>query len=140
MRRSRGLGDVYKRQPIGRDVRHASEQQLVFGRGYDHNWVISRKEATAPREVARVSDPKSGRVLSLWSAQPGLQFYSGNFLDGTTSGKSGGIYREGDAFALEPQIFPDTPNQPDFGSARLEPGQTYKNVMTYKFTTDKSSK
>ncbi|MGF6494811.1 aldose 1-epimerase [Luteibacter sp. 621] len=132
--------DFRKAKPIGRDLRHASEQQLVFGRGYDHNWVISRKEATAPREVARVSDPKSGRVLSLWSAQPGLQFYSGNFLDGTTSGKSGGIYREGDAFALEPQIFPDTPNQPDFGSARLEPGQTYKNVMTYKFTTDKAAK
>ncbi|MGN6093779.1 MAG: galactose-1-epimerase, partial [Luteibacter jiangsuensis] len=85
--------------------------------------------------VARVSDPKSGRVLSLWSAQPGLQFYSGNFLDGTTSGKSGGVYRQGDAFALEPQLFPDTPNQPAFGSARLAPGQTYRNTMVYKFTT-----
>jgi aldose 1-epimerase len=132
--------DFRKAKPIGRDVRKASEQQLVYGRGFDHNWVISRKEAPAPREVARVTDPKSGRVMSLWSAQPGLQFYSGNFLDGTTSGKAGGIYREGDAFALEPQIFPDTPNQPDFGSARLEPGQTYKNVMTYKFTTDKGAK
>jgi aldose 1-epimerase len=132
--------DFRKAKPIGRDVRDAKEQQIVFGRGFDHNWVISRKEAAQPREVARVTDPKSGRVLSLWSAQPGLQFYSGNFLDGTTSGKSGGVYRQGDAFALEPQLFPDTPNQPDFGSARLDPGHTYKNVMTYKFSTDKAAK
>lgn len=129
--------DFRKAKPIGRDIRDAKEQQLVFGRGYDHNWVISRKEAAQPREVARVSDPKSGRMLSLWSAQPGLQFYSGNFLDGTTSGKSGGVYRQGDAFALEPQLFPDTPNQPAFGSARLAPGQIYRNVMVYKFTTTK---
>lgn len=129
--------DFRKAKPIGRDVRDAKEQQLVFGRGYDHNWVISRKIADAPREVARVSDPKSGRVLSLWSNQPGLQFYSGNFLDGTTSGKSGRIYRQGDAFALEPQLFPDTPNQPSFGSARLAPGQTYRNEMTYKFSVEK---
>jgi aldose 1-epimerase len=132
--------DFRKAKPIGKDVRDAREEQIVFGRGFDHNWVISRKEAAQPREVARVSDPKSGRVLSLWSAQPGLQFYSGNFLDGTTSGKSGGVYRQGDAFALEPQIFPDTPNHPDFGSARLEPGKTYRNVMTYKFSVDKSAK
>ncbi|KJV29700.1 aldose epimerase family protein [Luteibacter yeojuensis] len=131
--------DFRKAKPIGRDIRDAKEQQLVFGRGYDHNFVISKKEAAQPREVARVTDPKSGRVLSLWSAQPGLQFYSGNFLDATTSGKSGHVYRQGDAFALEPQIFPDTPNQPDFGSARLDPGQTYKNVMTYKFSTDKAA-
>jgi aldose 1-epimerase len=127
--------DFRQAKPIGRDVRDAKEQQLVFGHGYDHNWVISKTEAAQPREVARVSDPKSGRVLSLWSAQPGLQFYSGNFLDGTTSGKAGGVYRQGDAFALEPQVFPDTPNQPAFGSARLDPGKTYKNTLIYKFTT-----
>ncbi|MET0936224.1 MAG: aldose epimerase family protein [Luteibacter sp.] len=132
--------DFRKAKPIGQNVRDAKDQQIVFGRGYDHNWVISRKEAAQPREVARVTDPKSGRVLSLWSAQPGLQFYSGNFLDGTTSGKAGGVYRQGDAFALEPQLFPDTPNHPDFGSARLEPGKTYRNVMTYRFSTDKGAK
>jgi aldose 1-epimerase len=132
--------DFRKAKAIGRDVRDAKDEQIVFGRGYDHNFVISRKEAAQPREMARVTDPKSGRVLSLWSAQPGLQFYSGNFLDGTTSGKSGGVYRQGDAFALEPQLFPDTPNHPDFGSARLEPGKTYRNVMTYKFSVDKTAK
>jgi aldose 1-epimerase len=85
--------------------------------------------------MARVYDPASGRGFELWSNQPGLQFYSGNFLDGTSYGKAHRIYREGDAIALEPQIFPDTPNQPAFGSARLAPGQTYHNVITYRLTT-----
>jgi aldose 1-epimerase len=85
--------------------------------------------------MARVYDPASGRGFELWSNQPGLQFYSGNFLDGTSTGKGKRIYREGDAIVMEPQIFPDTPNQPSFGSARLEPGQTYRNTMTYRLTT-----
>jgi aldose 1-epimerase len=83
-----------------------------------------------------VEDPHSGRVLTLYSAQPGLQFYSGNFLDGTSVGKAGRIYRQGDAFVLEPQMFPDTPNHPDFGSARLAPGQTYHNHIVYRFSVD----
>ena len=128
--------DFRKPVAIGARVRDAADQQIVFGRGYDHNWVISRTKATAPRVVATVEDAVSGRKLSLSSAQPGLQFYSGNFLDGTSSGKSGHIYREGDAFVLEPQIFPDTPNQPAFGSALLKPGETYSNVLIYRFSTD----
>ena len=119
---------------IGDRVRDASDQQIVWGRGYDHNWVIGRKVTDDQHLMARVYDPASGRGFELWSNQPGLQFYSGNFLDGTSSGKSGRIYREGDAFVMEPQIFPDTPNQPKFGSARLAPGQVYHNVMTYRFT------
>jgi aldose 1-epimerase len=124
---------------IGRDLRDGSEPQLLRGRGYDHNWVVSRAPASGLREVARVHDPESGRVMTLSSAQPGLQFYSGNFLDGTTVGKSGRVYRQGDAFVLEPQLFPDTPNQPSFGSARLAPGQQYVNRMEYRFTTDKDA-
>lgn len=120
---------------IGDRVRDASDQQLVFGRGYDHNWVIGRKVTADEHLMARAYDPNSGRGFELWSNQPGLQFYSGNFLDGTSSGKAGKIYREGDAFVMEPQIFPDTPNQPTFGSARLAPGDVYRNVMTYRFTT-----
>ena len=127
-------------KPIGRDLRTGSETQLLRGRGYDHNWVVSRTIARQPREVARVHDPRSGRVLTLTSAQPGLQFYSGNFLDGTTVGKSGHVYRQGDAFVLEPQLFPDTPNQPSFGSARLVPGKQYVNRMVYTFTTDQGSR
>ncbi len=134
--------DFRSQRPIGRDVRDAGkEPQLALGRGYDHNWVISKTRAAKPREVARVHDPKSGRVMSLVSDQPGLQFYSGNFLDGTTVGKSGHLYRQGDAFVLEPQLFPDTPNQASFGpaAARLDPGKTYVNRIVYHFTTDKDA-
>lgn len=132
--------DFRKAKPIGRDLRTGSEPQLLRGRGYDHNWVISRAPAKQLREVARVHDPRSGRVMVLSSAQPGLQFYSGNFLDGTTVGKSGHVYRQGDAFVLEPQLFPDTPNQPTFGSARLAPGQQYVNRIVYRFSTDKDAR
>ncbi len=83
--------------------------------------------------MARADEPASGRGFELWSNQPGLQFYSGNFLDGTTAGKARRLYRAGDAIVFEPQRFPDTPNQPAFGSARLAPGEVYRNVMTYRF-------
>jgi aldose 1-epimerase len=132
--------DFRKAKPIGQDVRKAKEEpQLALGHGYDHNWVVGRTVAKQAREVARVHDPRSGRVMTLTSAQPGLQFYSGNFLDGTTIGKSGHLYRQGDAFVLEPQLFPDTPNQPAFGSGRLAPGQQYSNRMVYQFSTDRST-
>jgi len=85
------------------------------------------------RLVARVEHRGSGRVMEMLSNQPGLQFYSGNFMDGTSSGKSGQLYRMGDAIALEPQMFPDTPNRPEFGSLQLEPGQTYRNVIVWRF-------
>jgi aldose 1-epimerase len=120
---------------VGDRVRDASDQQIVWGRGYDHNWLVGRKVTSDEHMMARVYDPASGRGFELWSNQPGLQFYSGNFLDGTSTGKGKRIYREGDAIVMEPQIFPDTPNQPSFGSARLEPGQTYRNTMTYRLTT-----
>jgi aldose 1-epimerase len=128
--------DFRRGKPIGRDIRTGSEPQLVNGRGFDHNWVISRTVASEPRLVAKVSDPASGRVLTLKTTQPGLQFYSGNFLDGTSVGTSGHVYRQGDAFALEPELYPDTPNQPSFGSARLEPGQEYRNLIVYEFSTE----
>jgi len=97
--------------------------------------VINRQRTASPRLVARVEDPVSGRVLEMSSDQPGLQFYSGNFLDGSAVGKHAHVYRQGDGLALEPQLFPDTPNQPEFGSARLNPGQTYENRIVYRFTT-----
>ncbi|QXQ05034.1 galactose mutarotase [Sphingosinicellaceae bacterium] len=118
---------------VGNGVRDGHDQQIVLGRGYDHNWVIGPTPTPANHLMATVSEPVSGRRFALWSNQPGLQFYSGNFLDGTVIGKSGNLYRQGDALVFEPQLFPDTPNQPAFGSARLEPGQTYRNVIVYKF-------
>ena len=120
---------------IGEGLRDGRDEQIRFGRGYDHNWVISRSVAEDVRRIAKVEDPVSGRVLEILSNQPGIQFYSGNFLDGTVIGKSGHAYRQGDAFALEPQLFPDTPNKPSFGLARIEPGQNYVNKIVYRFST-----
>jgi aldose 1-epimerase len=130
------------RQPtaVGARVRDAQEEQIVFGRGYDHNFVIAHDVSNAPRLQATVQDPVSGRGFELWSNQPGLQFYSGNFLDGTVVGKSQRAYRQGDAIVLEPQLFPDTPNHPEFGSARLAPGNTYRNVIIYRLTTGARAK
>ena len=119
---------------IGARIRDASDDQIAFGQGYDENYVIGRDVSATPRMQARVEDP-SGRVMEVWSNQPGLQLYTGNFLDGTAVGKSGLAYRQGDGMALEPQVFPDTPNQPAFGSARLDPGQTYRNIILYRFST-----
>lgn len=119
---------------IGERIRDGSDAQLRFGRGYDHNWVVSRSPFDREQLLARLEDPGSGRVMEVFSNQPGIQFYSGNFLDGTVSGKDGTIYRMGDALCLEPQIFPDTPNKPEFGSARLDPGETYENRITYRFS------
>ena len=131
--------DFRKATRIGARVREALDEQIVRGRGYDHNFVISRRPSAQPRRVATLEDPASGRSFELWSNQPGLQFYSGNFLDGTTIGKSGRLYRQGDAVVLEPQLFPDTPNQPAFGSARLAPGEQYRNLIVYRFSRTGSS-
>ena len=119
--------------PVGLRVRDAADPQIVIGRGYDHCWVVSREPAAAPRVVAVLEDPVSGRTMELSSDQPGLQMYSGNFLDGSLAGKSGRLYRQGDAVVLEPQMFPDTPNQPAFGSIRLQPGQVWRNRIRFRF-------
>ncbi|MEO5773593.1 MAG: aldose epimerase family protein [Sphingomicrobium sp.] len=111
-----------------RDARHP---QIVLGRGYDHNYVL-RGAAGVLRLAARLEDPASGRRMDILSDQPGIQLYSGNFIDGTTVGKSGKVYRMGDGIALEPQHFPDSPNKSAFASVRLDPGQEYRNVMVFR--------
>jgi aldose 1-epimerase len=112
-------------------VRDASHPQIVLGRGYDHNYVL-RGPAGALRLAARLEDPASGRRMDILSDQPGIQLYSGNFIDGTTVGKTGRVYRMGDGIALEPQHFPDSPNRPEFPSVRLDPGREYRNVMIFR--------
>lgn len=121
-------------KPIGRDIRCGTERQIQLGRGYDHSWVISRAPVPTPRLVARLSDPQSGRCLEVLSTQPAVQVYTGNFLDGGTVGKSGRSYRQSDGVALEPQLFPDTPNRPEFGSARLAPGAEYRHDMILRMS------
>ncbi len=129
--------DFRKPTLIGARIRDSRDPQIAIGRGYDHNYVLARTVSATPRLHARLEDPASGRVLTITSNQPGVQVYTGNFLDGTVSGKGNTLYRQGDGIALEPQIFPDTPNRPEFGSARLDPGQTYRNVMTFNFSVAK---
>ncbi|MBC2665981.1 galactose mutarotase [Novosphingobium flavum] len=127
--------DFRKPVSIGERLRDGSDRQMVLGRGYDHNWVIQKAPSTVPVLHARLTDPRSGRQMEVWSNQPGLQFYSGNFIDGTIVGKSGKVYRQSDALCLEPQVFPDTPNKPQFGSARLDPGKEYVHTLVYRFST-----
>jgi len=127
--------DFRTARTIGERVREADDEQIRLAKGYDHNWVIAREVAGSPKLLARLEDPHSGRVMETWSNQPGLQFYSGNFLDSTSIGKSNRLYRMGDAVALEPQKFPDTPNRPEFGSARLDPGEVYRNIILWRFST-----
>jgi len=114
----------------------SDDQQLKFGHGYDHNWVI-KKPAGELGLMARVTEPTSGRVLEVWSTEPGLQFYAGNFLDGTIKGKGGQVYQHRTGFCLEPQHYPDSPNRDNFPSAVLRRGETYRNTIIYKFPAPK---
>lgn len=110
-----------------------NDEQLKFGNGYDHNWVIN-DDTGAVRLMARVYEPTTGRVLEVLSSEPGLQFYTGNFLDGTLKGKHGWVYQFRDAFCMEPQHFPDSPNHPEFPSVVLKPGAVYHNTIIYRFS------
>jgi aldose 1-epimerase len=127
--------DFRRFHAIGQRIR-LPRPQLVIGRGYDHNWVLNRPAGDKGLVVAaRLRDPSSGRELTISTTEPGIQFYSGNFLDGTLYGTSGRQYREGDALALETQHFPDSPNHPNFPSTVLRPGQTYQSSTVYAFST-----
>jgi aldose 1-epimerase len=114
---------------IGQD-----DEQLKYGKGYDHNWVINKMLGQMTL-MARVSEPTSGRVMEVWSTEPALQFYSGNFLDGTITGKYGQVYQHRSAFCMEPQHYPDSPNKPEFPTTELKPGQVYHHTLIYKFST-----
>ena len=116
---------------IGQD-----DEQLKFGGGYDHNWVVN-KQLGQLTVMARVYEPTSGRVLEVLSTEPGLQFYTGNFLDGKITGKGGWVYQFRNAFCMEPQHYPDSPNQPNFPSVVLKPGQVYKHTIIYRFSVQK---
>lgn len=121
------------RQPatIGSRLR-TDDTQLRYAGGYDHNWVLDR-QGNGLTLAAQLTEPTSGRTLSVHTTEPGLQFYSGNFLDGTIAGTSGRLYRQGDGLALETQHFPDSPNQPGFPSTVLRPGQTYRSTTVLRF-------
>jgi aldose 1-epimerase len=123
------------RTPIAIGARiNAPHPQIKNGQGYDHNWVLNR-EGTALELAARVLEPSSGRTMEVATTEPGMQFYAGNFLDGTIVGRGGATYGRRSGFCLETQHFPDTPNQPDFPSTLLRPGATYTSRTVFKFGT-----
>lgn len=122
--------DFRTAKAIGRDLREGTEQ-LRNGAGYDHTWVLER----AAEPAVRLVHPGSGRVLELRTDQPGVQFYSGNHLDGTLVGKGGRTYRQSDGLCLETQHFPDSPNQPDFPSTVLRPGEVFRTTTSWEFST-----
>lgn len=112
------------------------DEQLRFGIGYDHNFVLDPEAKGEFKLAARVREASTGRVLEAWTTEPGVQFYCGNFLDGTNVGKGGTVYQHRNGFCLETQHFPDSPNQPTFPSTLLQPGDTYKTKTHYRFLTD----
>ena len=118
--------------PIGERI-DADEDQLHKGKGYDHNWVLDKSPGQLS-EAAELYDPDTGRVLQVLTTEPGLQFYSGNFLNGTIVGKQGRIYEHRSGLCLETQHFPDSPNHPNFPSTELKPGKRYHSITVFKFS------
>jgi aldose 1-epimerase len=125
--------DFRSPKKIGKDI-NADYEQLKFGLGYDHNWVLNGWDKKV-NKIAGLYEPLSGRFMEVYSDQPGLQFYSGNFLNGTVTGKKGIKYQYRSALCLEAQCFPDSPNKIQFPSASLKPGEVYHQTTIYKFST-----
>ncbi|MCK5933410.1 MAG: galactose mutarotase [Fulvimarina manganoxydans] len=120
---------------IAEGVRDGSDEQIRIGRGFDHCYCLADEHRKEPVGAVRLTDRRSGRCLDFLTTAPGVQFYSGNFLDGTAAGKRGRMIRQGDGLCIEPQLFPDSSNQPDFPTARLDPGETFSQVSVYRFGT-----
>jgi aldose 1-epimerase len=125
--------DFRKSTAVGARINDDNEQ-LRRGKGYDHNWVLDSGGGKLA-EAAEVYEPTTGRVMQVWTDQPGVQFYTGNFLDGTITGKDGKVYQQRSALCLETQHFPDSPNHPNFPSTELKPGQKYHTVTIYRFSS-----
>jgi len=124
--------DFRKATAIGARI-DADDEQIRLGGGYDHNFVLNRQKATGLSLAARVSDPASGRTMEVWTTEPGVQFYTGNFLDGSFKGKGGSVYQKRTALCLETQHFPDSPNHPSFPTTLVKPGEKYHTTTVYKF-------
>jgi aldose 1-epimerase len=125
--------DFSKSKPIADGIR-SDDQQIVFGKGFDHNWVLNPTKHPKKLNLAAIlTDLSSGRLLNIWTDQPGIQFYAGNFLDGSLYGTSNHAYRQSDGLALETQHYPDSPNHSNFPSTILSPGETYHTTTIYEF-------
>ncbi|HYX29413.1 MAG TPA: aldose epimerase family protein [Pyrinomonadaceae bacterium] len=127
--------DFTRATAIGARI-NQDDEQLKLAKGYDHNFVLNGKMGTL-RRAARVLEPSSGRVLEVWTTEPGIQFYTGNFLDGTLTGKDGKVYQQRYGFCLETQHYPDSPNKPKFPTTVLRKGGRYHTVTIYRFSTSR---
>jgi aldose 1-epimerase len=127
--------DFRAAMPIGARI-GVDEAQLKLAQGYDHNFVLDAGVPDRPAFAARVREPASGRVMEVWTTEPGIQFYSGNFLDGSAVGIDGRPYRQRDGFCLETQHFPDSPNRPEFPSTVLRPGEVFRSTTALRFPAD----
>jgi len=128
--------DFRKPTPIGARI-DAKDDQLKFAGGYDHNFIAEKLLSGTLAKIAKVEEPKSGRVLEVLTTEPAVQFYAGNFLDGSLRGKGGVVYVRRSGFCLEPQHYPDSPNHKNFPSTVLKRGEAYKNTIVYRFSTAK---
>lgn len=125
--------DFTKLKTIGKDI-NRENQQLTYGKGYDHCWVLDGGQTVEPRKVGELFEPNSGRLMEIFTTEPGIQFYSGNFLDGSITGKDGKVYDYRHGLALETQHFPNSPNEENFPDVVLNPGDTYKTTTVYQFS------
>jgi aldose 1-epimerase len=124
--------DFLKPHSIGERI-NANDEQLRFGMGYDQNFVLDHREDRLS-EAAEVYEPTTGRILRVLTTEPGLQFYSGNHLDGSITGKQGRVYKPRVAFCLETEHFPDSPNHPNFPTTELKPGQKFHSITVFEFS------
>ena len=124
--------DFQTSKPIGRDI-SIDDPQLSFGLGFDHNWVLNKSDENTINVAATVYSPKTGKFINVYTDQPGIQFYTGNFLDGSIKGKNGTFYNHRNAFCLETQHFPNSPNQHNFPTTELRPGEQYKTTTIFEF-------
>lgn len=125
--------DYTEPKKIGRDI-NAGDQQIEYGLGFDHSWVLNESDSSEMTLAATLYHKESGRFMEVLTTEPAVQFYSGNFLDGSLTGKEGVVYEHRTGLCLETQHFPDSPNQPDFPSTRLNPGDKYETTTIYKFS------
>ena len=123
--------------PIGARL-HSAFQQIVYARGYDHNFVLNKPTGGVMTFAARAYDPRSGRLIDCFTSEPGVQVYTSNGMNGSIVGSSGTTYRQTEGFTLETQHFPDSPNKPNFPSTELEPGQEFRSTTIFRFATDAS--
>ena len=129
--------DFRQMMPIGARLNSAF-QQMVYAHGYDHNFVLNQRAGDSTTFAARAYDPRTGRVIDCFTTEPGLQIYTSNFLNGSVVGSSGTTYRQTEAFTLETQHFPDSPNKPNFPSTELKPGEEFRSTTVFRFATDAS--